>query len=282
MKIPISSLILLVALVSCVGHGVLSHDKQSLIGPVVGVGVIPIRMSSQISTPFLYRSGPGMKERVSGAGKDALSGMKSGASLGKLWISPPCYGQGCLVGLVPALPTAIVGAAGGSVAGAVSGALSGAPQLDPEVTVAVENLGIPETLRDRICETLKDLPGRQFSSVSYPPDYTPFHGQRLYDELAKSNIETFLELTLSSMRFIGNADNGPHQFSITVHSRLIKTTGYGVLDQRYWEYSSEGHSLEEWKADNGRVLGENLETFYVTIAENVKNELFSAFVTPIP
>jgi len=269
----------LVTIVSCASHAPLSPDAQSIVGSSVGIGVRPGVVQPQVDTPFMhYRSGPGVTDRLAGAGNQAFQGMRSGASLGAIWLSGGCYASGCLGGLVLALATAATGATVGSVTGAVSGALSGAPQLTPEVGAAVQELGIPQALRDQIHHALKDLPTPHFSKISYPADYTPSHPAPLYEFLLTSGTETFLELTLSSMRFIGTANDGPHEVSITVNSRLFRVKDFAVIDARSWEYRSDGHTFVEWEADNGHLLGEKLETFYVDIAEKVKKELFSTFV----
>jgi hypothetical protein len=276
-------LILTSILAACAtGHHPLSTDERALMGKSVGVCVGTQTPPAKIVSPFLqYRAGPAVGDRLTGAGSQAVEGMKDGASLGKLFLSQggACSGgqggqiagtSGCMVLLVLFLGATATGATVGGTMGAIFGFLSADPELTPEMAAAVTAARIPRALERHIHTRLTGLEPFRVSRCTVTPP-----GAVLLPDLPRLGVDSQLELRLSSIAFMGMRDTGPHRLAIKVKSTLVRARDFAEIDSRSWKYRSEGHTLAEWQADDAHVFVQELERFYQDLAEKVQKEFFA-------
>jgi len=269
-------------------HYPLSQEKRALLGKSVGVIAQPVTVGPSYDTKFMhYRSDASLKERLVGSGhqaaKSAIDGAKSGAYVvGALGEGGCRTGKGCALVLAVALATTISGATVGGVAGAISGILAGEVEIQQDVAAAINQAGIPQTLEEAILATLAGVPTKQFSRIVDLERYSRPSGVDDPDKPKDLEIDSIIELSLKRMAFVGTSSKGPHHLSIDIEVRVFKEYQYSphrLLATRNWTYNSDTwssvYTLEEWQADDARLLSDTIAHFSKQIAGHIKSEFFT-------
>ncbi|MGH7345744.1 MAG: hypothetical protein ACREK4_12590, partial [Candidatus Rokuibacteriota bacterium] len=120
-----------------------------------------------------------------------------------------------------------VGAAGGTL-GALGGTLYGAVTAEPasrisaaetELRSALDDLGVQETLRNHV---LRVAPGSTSLKFVALEDHAPT-GSGDYLALAMNDVDTVLEVGLSSIRLAGDGIDPPVRLVMRASARLVRT-----------------------------------------------------------
>lgn len=112
---------------------------------------------------------------------------------------------------------------------------------------------------------MKDVKPFTFSVISYPEHIDSTTLKETYKNLSTEGIDSIVEMILLKMAFIGTSTMGPHHLGIT----------------RWWEYDSDDYAhrytLSEWQADNGLLLGAELDHFGQLLGSHIKSDIFTGY-----
>jgi len=251
----------------CSTTATLDDQLRTHIGPAIGIRVLSIQSDPTVRTPFMhYRSGPGLQDRLSGAGTQAWQGTKDGASLARIFAGTGgCHGKGCMVQLSLMLATAVTGATLGATLGTVSGALAGEVPLDSDIARVVKELGLPQSLQEHMYQEAIDNDRYLFSKLPVTSEASLNTVQTV-----SSEVKTVLELVLLRVAFVGTANNGPHELSLVVRTRLINSNPFQIVHENVVEYHSEGHQFSEWQENDAALLARSLDQGLHDIAGKIR------------
>ncbi len=184
--------------------------------------------------------------------------------------------NGCLVVVGLALAGATVGGTVGAVTGTISGALAGGFKLPDDVAAAVKQSGVKDLLLRQVQEAVTGVEPFQFSVISYPEQLDAPTLTKTYTQLSVQGIDSVIEMALINMAFVGTETTGPLHLVISIAVRVVRTSDTKVIARRLWEYDSDDYAhrytLTEWQADDGRLLGNELEYFGKLLGSHVKTE----------
>jgi hypothetical protein len=269
LKIILFSIFLLMGQLSCAAkyQHPPSEDLRSKFGTIgiVFTGNIP---ESNFNT-FA-------KGRLAGAGKGAAGGVAGGAAAGAaVGIATGPIG----ILLLPFLVGG--GAVIGGVAGTVSGTVGAVPAQEAEnIKVAISNalaaLRIQETMSRYVLKASSGLLDSRFY-----PEPVPSQMKAGYEYLKEKGIDTAMELSVESVGFEGGKGSDPPiAFFMKLRERIVRISDNTVLYDNRFIYRSAERKFSLWYKDNARLLSEELERAYRSLAEKVVEETFLRYDLP--
>jgi hypothetical protein len=221
--------------------------------------------------------------RGAGAAKGAGYGLIAGATPGLVIASAP-FGGGCGGGAGALVCSAIilfglgVAAAGGTV-GVLGGTLYGAVAAEPasrisaaetELRSTVDDLDVQRALRDHVLRVAGERTKLKFVALED-------HGATGSDylALAMNDVDTVLEVDVSSIRLAGDGIDPPVRLLMSASARLVRTADGAELFAERIEYrSADQRKFVEWASEGSRALREEVGRGAEALADDIVQLLF--------
>lgn len=224
------------------------------------------------------------KGLLRGTGRGVAEGALAGAAGGilgakMLGLSSPFVNPFSFLALLLLTPV-------GAVAGGVAGGVHGAATAESATTIEQGELAIKksmETLQLNAQTTmgehvLQEGIGQAKYSFSLVPKVGPQQWGEKVDlsSLRAEGIDTVLEVSVVSVGLweIAGYYNAPFQFQMNVHTYLTRTMDRNVLWEHLWSCQGRGYKFIEWGADDARLLREEIDHCFDTLAHNIVYVLF--------
>ncbi len=148
---------------------------------------------------------------------------------------------------------------------------------ETELEDALARVRIHEGLRDRVLQVAQDKTAHPFVLLT-DQGPTARYEKVNYQPLGGKGIDTVLEISVPTIRFIDDPwpPNGlpEKMLTMTALARLIRVEDGKELYARAWEYGGEVRKPVEWVANDAKLLRDELESGFQTLAGWIVLELF--------
>jgi hypothetical protein len=171
-------------------------------------------------------------------------------------------------------------ALGGAIYGAVV-AESAATVAEAEASLsqALTEVKVQEALRDRVLLVARDQTPHPVILLEETGATARTEGVR-DPPSAEGASDTFLEVRVAALRFVGGGINPPLALVMNVETRLVSAEDRGTLYEATLEYRSRTRKFTEWAADNAQPFREELERAVHSLAERIVEEVFLLYLIP--
>ena len=174
----------------------------------------------------------------------------------------------------------------GALVGSVLGTTKAVPEEKAKVVhdtirKSVADLKIQEAMAAHVanpCNMLTDyaftvLDEKGPGAFDKKPDYRSLHA---------AGIDTILEVSVRDMGFRGGEGKDPLiSFFMDVRARLIRTRDNGEIQYPgEYSYTSIPRSVDEWAKDDARLLNQQLESCFETLADEIVDTAFLELSPP--
>lgn len=198
-----------------------------------------------------------------------------------------CSGEACGYAAIGML--AVVAASGtvGAVVGGLEGAVKSMPAAEAreieEATRYLADLGIQETVRDRVLAEAADLCG---NPVLAAPVAGPAASDCVVDYrgLSAEGIDSVVEVAVLSVGFQGRrwGSRPPLSAFLNVRVRRYRTEDGRMVEEKEFPYRSGERLFSEWMADGAALLAEEFEAGYWDLTDRITGEAICPPVAEIP
>ena len=193
-----------------------------------------------------------------------------------------------------AVPLAVLGGVAAMVTGTVQAAMETpkgivpketAEKIEAAISGAISGQDVQRALAGQLATMLKSDPRVRLATVSAAgPDQPTARPD--YTQLRNAGIDTVIEIAINEIGFDGCIANNrecqpPHTLHLFLHgqARMVRVADGASLYEWPLDYNSGPHELTRWLADDGRLLGEELNLAYRELAERIYDEAY--LITPI-
>jgi hypothetical protein len=163
-----------------------------------------------------------------------------------------------------------------------------AAEIESAINQAVADLNMQDALAGRLATIIKSDPRIRLATAdvarSGTSDSHDDHGQ-----LRPAGIDTVIEVAIDEIGFDGcimhdRECRPPHILNLFMRAqmRLVRVADGTELFARPLEYRSGNRELARWIADDGRLLGAELEQAYRELAERIYDEVFLVADVALP
>jgi hypothetical protein len=181
-----------------------------------------------------------------------------------------------LLGVALAPVCAVVG----GIAGAWPSGMSSKQKKEAEefINKATSELKIQDTMRGYVLQAAKENTCSRLVPFDMQGRDAP--GKEVdYRFLIGEGIDTVLEISVTAFGMKGK--NPPLYFFMTLHTRLVKTSGSTVLYTQDLRCRSASWTLSEWVADDAKLFREEFNFCYQDLAERVVKGIFLPCKMPV-
>ncbi|HSD49863.1 MAG TPA: hypothetical protein VLG48_00535 [Candidatus Methylomirabilis sp.] len=171
-------------------------------------------------------------------------------------------------------------ALGGAIYGAVEAeSAARVTEAEANLTQALTEVKVQEALRDRVFLVARDQTRNPVTLLGWSGATARTEGMR--DPLsAEGAPDTFLEVRVTALRFVGGGINPPLALVMNAETRLIPAEDRGIPYEATLEYRSRTRKFTEWAADNAQPFREELERAVHNLAERIVEEVFLLYLIP--
>jgi hypothetical protein len=187
---------------------------------------------------------------------------------------------------VPAiLITTVVMTTVSTLAYGVSGGLEAVPaktaqRIQKELNAAIGDANLANDLAEKICTVAVSRTDLERYAVIHL-GLSQFGTTAAYDDLAKQDIDTAMEVQITEAGFRGGSGFQPSvRFYLNARIRLLATHNGTEIYTRDFQYLSREHPFAEWFSDGSKELLSGFGQAMVTLADRIVDELF--IVTNFP
>lgn len=171
-------------------------------------------------------------------------------------------------------------ALGGAIYGAVvAESAEAVAEAEAALQKALAEAKIQEALPDRVYLVARDQTRNPVILLGESGPTARTEGLR-HPPSAEAAPDTFLEVSVTALRFVGNGINPPLALMMNVETRLVPAEDRGTHYEAALEYRSRTRKFTEWAADNAQPFREELERAIHSLAERIVEEAFLLY--PIP
>ncbi|HYA19836.1 MAG TPA: hypothetical protein VEG25_04220 [Burkholderiales bacterium] len=243
------------------------------------VGLVSAQFDAPVQIEIVQWKGRGA---LNGAKRGAATGAKPGFEVMKAGAQANDPNLGSSLFMLGAGISA-VGAAIGSLVGAVAGAFEGESdktirEEEAQTKAILARLNVQEKARDGVEQYAKEHGGPAFVKlINEGP--TSFDQEVVYQGLSAQNVDTVVEITVTSVGVKSDPYSDPDQprpliVFINARARLVQTKTNSVLDENSFVYQSQAKPYSEWSVNDGRPLADELTTGCQDIARQVSDSFY--------
>jgi len=218
-------------------------------------------------------------------GTAATSGALEGAGV-TLLAGAVTGPYGLLFGVALSPVFAALGIAEGAVRGVSSEHLK---EAEDAINKTISELKIQDTMRDYVLRAAQQKTEYHFVDLEGQGPETP-ESKVDYNFLANRGINTVLEITVPAFGLIGRGVNlplcggivnPPLAFSMTLQTKLVRTTDGSVLYEQKLQYIRGYRTFTNWAANNAKPFIDEFHCSYQSLSEKVVEEVFLLYNLPL-